>query len=66
MKKLLTLVIALVMAISMIAVAGAEVTDLPRNETLYFGGQQWGPVIGHNPLSANMNNAMAQIGRAHV
>ena len=59
MKKLLTLVLALVMALSMIAVAGAEVTDLPRNETLYFGGQQWGPIVGHNPLSSNMNNAMA-------
>ena len=58
MKKLLCMVIALMLALTAIG-AVAEVTDLPREETLYFGGQQWGPVIGHNPLSANMNNAMA-------
>ena len=34
-------------------------TSLPRNETLYFNGFQWGPVVGWNPYSANMNNAMA-------
>ena len=33
-------------------------TDLPRNETLYFAGQQWGAVNGWNPLSDDMNNAM--------
>ena len=32
---------------------------LPRTETLYFNGQQWGPVIGWNPYSTNNNNAMA-------
>jgi len=32
---------------------------LPRNETLYFNGQQWGPVVGWNPYSNNNNNAMA-------
>ncbi|MCJ7695097.1 MAG: ABC transporter substrate-binding protein [Anaerolineaceae bacterium] len=32
---------------------------LPRNETLYFNGQQWGPVVGWNPYSSSMNNAMA-------
>ena len=31
----------------------------PREETLYFNGQQWGPVIGWNPYSEGMNNAMA-------
>ena len=31
---------------------------LPRNETLYFNGQQWGPVNGWNPYSSNNNNAM--------
>jgi len=31
---------------------------LPRNETLYFNGQQWGSVVGWNPYSAGMNNAM--------
>jgi peptide/nickel transport system substrate-binding protein len=34
-------------------------TALPREETLYFNGQQWGPVVGWNPFSNSMNNAMA-------
>ena len=60
MKKLLALVLALSLALSLVAVAGAESpTDLPRNETMYFGGQQWGPAVGYNPLSSNMNNSMA-------
>ncbi len=33
--------------------------QLPRNETLYFNGQQWGSVVGWNPYSSSMNNAMA-------
>jgi peptide/nickel transport system substrate-binding protein len=32
---------------------------LPRNETLYFNGQQWGSVVGWNPYSGSNNNAMA-------
>jgi peptide/nickel transport system substrate-binding protein len=32
---------------------------LPREETLYFNGQQWGAVVGWNPYSTNNNNAMA-------
>lgn len=32
---------------------------LPRTETLYFNGQQWGPVVCWNPYSSNCNNAMA-------
>ena len=31
----------------------------PRNETLYFNGQQWGSVVCWNPYSSNCNNAMA-------
>jgi peptide/nickel transport system substrate-binding protein len=34
-------------------------TDLPRNETLYFNGFQWSPVVNWNPYSANDNNPMA-------
>ncbi len=34
------------------------VGELPRNETLYFAGQQWGTVNDYNPMSANSNNAM--------
>ncbi|TAH64543.1 MAG: ABC transporter substrate-binding protein, partial [Anaerolineaceae bacterium] len=33
--------------------------ELPRNETMYFGGQQWGAVNGWNPLGDNNNNSMA-------
>ena len=33
--------------------------QLPRNETLYFNGQQWGAVKCWNPYSADCNNAMA-------
>ena len=112
-KKTLALLLALVMALSLLAGCGgdnntpsnpdtppagtqtpdtpdtppaepeapAEPTtpggDLPRNETLYFGGQQWGEVNSWNPVGANQNNAMAiasnaagsrtvKIGRAHV
>ena len=32
---------------------------LPRVETLYFNGQQWGSVVGWNPYSNSMNNSMA-------
>jgi peptide/nickel transport system substrate-binding protein len=32
---------------------------LPRDETLYSNGQQWGPVVGWNPYSSSNNNAMA-------
>jgi len=37
----------------------AEEGMLPRNETMYFNGQQWGPVVGWNPYSSSNNNAMA-------
>jgi peptide/nickel transport system substrate-binding protein len=32
---------------------------LPRDQTLYFNGQQWGSVVCWNPYSSNCNNAMA-------
>jgi len=32
---------------------------LPRNETLYSNGQQWGAIVCWNPYSSNCNNAMA-------
>ena len=31
---------------------------LPRQETLYFNGQQWNPVVCWNPYSSSCNNAM--------
>ena len=33
--------------------------ELPREETLYFAGQQWGEVVSWNVIGANQNNAMA-------
>ena len=44
------------------AAAAADAADpntLPRNETMYFNGQQWGSVVGWNPYSSSNNNAMA-------
>ncbi len=32
--------------------------SLPREETLYFNGLQWGSVVGWNPYGSNNNNAM--------
>jgi peptide/nickel transport system substrate-binding protein len=37
----------------------AEEGTLPRQETLYFNGQQWGAVVGWNPYASGNNNAMA-------
>ncbi|MBN2116830.1 MAG: ABC transporter substrate-binding protein [Anaerolineales bacterium] len=39
--------------------ASVDANALPRNETLYFNGQQWGPVVGWNPYSNSNNNALA-------
>ncbi len=33
--------------------------SLPRDQTLYFNGQQWNPVVCWNPYSSACNNAMA-------
>jgi peptide/nickel transport system substrate-binding protein len=38
--------------------ADATTGSTPRNETLYFGGQQWGVINDWNPLSSNSNNAL--------
>ena len=60
MKKLISLVLALALMLSMVAVAGAEaVTELPRNETLYHSGWQYGAVAAYNPLHPSSNNSMA-------
>jgi peptide/nickel transport system substrate-binding protein len=39
--------------------AAAVAATLPRNETLYFNGQQWGAVACWNPYASNCNNALA-------
>jgi len=36
----------------------ADPNALPRDETLYFNGQQWGSVVGWNPYSSSNNNAL--------
>jgi peptide/nickel transport system substrate-binding protein len=51
-------------AASVAATAAAAATvapggALPRNQTLYFNGQQWGALTGWNPYSSNNNNALA-------
>lgn len=33
--------------------------ETPRQETLYFGTGQWGPIINNNPLSGNSNNSLS-------
>ena len=38
--------------------ADADPNQLPRTETLYYGGIQWGAVNGWNPLSSDMNNGL--------
>ena len=38
--------------------APADANALPRNETLYFNGQQWGAVACWNPYSSSCNNAL--------
>ncbi|MFL0251360.1 ABC transporter substrate-binding protein [Clostridium neuense] len=40
--------------------AANDKNSTPRNETLYFNGQQWGAINDWNPLSSNSNNALGQ------
>lgn len=61
LKRLGMLALASVMLVGLFLspVQAQDDTTLPRNETLYFNGQQWGSVVGWNPYSSNNNNAMA-------
>lgn len=34
----------------------SSLTELPRTETLYFGGYQYGVINDYNPMSSNSNN----------
>ncbi|MBI1880066.1 MAG: ABC transporter substrate-binding protein, partial [Chloroflexi bacterium] len=36
-----------------------DADSLPRDETLFYNGMQWGSVVGWNPYSNSNNNAMA-------
>ena len=40
------------------APAEEDTLALPREETLYFNGQQWNAVVGWNPYSNSNNNAL--------
>ena len=46
----------------------ADPNALPRDETLYFNGLQWGSVVCWNPYNSNCNNALAitENANAHV
>lgn len=63
MKKLMKKILAVTMVFSMtagmaaFAAEGGDV-ELPREETLYFAGQQWGAVNSWNPIGTNQNNSL--------
>ena len=70
MKKLLYLLSLLVIASMVLTACGGaaapvatEAPDdpnaLPRDKTMYFNGQQWGPITCWNPYVSTCNNAMA-------
>lgn len=42
-------------------VMGSDLGALPREETLYYNGQQWGTPIANNPFSPNPNNSMVVV-----
>ena len=64
MKKIIAMLLALVMIVALGATAYADgdVSELPRDETLYFAGQQWGTVLSWNIMGTNQNNSMAIAG----
>lgn len=59
-RKLLAAMLAIIMVVSVpVAIAGSEdIVILPRHETMYFAGLQWGPIVGWNAFSPDMNNAL--------
>ena len=63
-EKLCALLVAVAMSATLLIGCdnNKKVTDdkttQPRNETLYFNGQQWNTINDWNPLSSNSNNAM--------
>ncbi|MBR4392981.1 MAG: ABC transporter substrate-binding protein [Oscillospiraceae bacterium] len=64
MKKIIAVLLALTMLVALGATAFADgdVSELPREETLYFAGQQWGTVLSWNIMGTNQNNSMAIAG----
>lgn len=71
MKKTILLLLLFLVSFSMLLAEGQQDGDskstdtatssgtLPRQETLYFAGLQWGPINGWNPLSDDDNNVMS-------
>ncbi len=70
MKKMLYILSVLIIASMILTACGAPkvlspaevakvAAELPRSETLYFNGQQWGSVVCWNPYSSSCNNALA-------
>lgn len=54
MKKIcLLLTVLLVLSLSGMVMSAEKITSLPREETLYFAGLQWGPVTSYNVLAGN-------------
>ncbi len=72
--KLFAMLIVAAMVCGLFAVCGTSASGvvgmsdgdvvLPREETLYFAGQQWGAVNSWNIVGTNQNNAMAIAGDA--
>jgi peptide/nickel transport system substrate-binding protein len=58
-EKEVTVIETVEVEVEVTPVVEEDETALPRNETLYFNGQQWGPVACWNPYSSSCNNAMA-------
>jgi peptide/nickel transport system substrate-binding protein len=59
LNRFTVVALLLVVLIAGTAIPSVAQETLPRNETMYFNGQQWGAVVGWNPYSSNNNNAMA-------
>ena len=72
--KLFAMLLVAAMVCGLFAVCGTSASGvvgmsdgdvvLPREETLYFAGQQWGAVNSWNIVGTNQNNAMAIAGSA--
>jgi peptide/nickel transport system substrate-binding protein len=58
-EKEVTVIETVEVEVEVTPVVEEDPTALPREETLYFNGQQWGPVACWNPYSSSCNNAMA-------
>lgn len=58
MKKFMAILLAMILSLGAIASVGAEkATDIPREETLTYNGEQWGRATSFNPLEVSGNAA---------